>query len=356
MAKPFVSVLIDTYNHERFIEKAIVSVLEQDFPAAGRAILVVDDGSSDRTPEIIRKFEPQVRLLRKANGGQASAFNAGIPECKGEIVAFLDGDDWWARNKLTRVVQALEADPAVGIVGHGIIVVGRDESEQAETLREGFRFQANTIEGGRLFRTRCSFLGTSRMTIRAELLRRIGAVPESIEIQADEYLFTLAAVLSQAQILPEALTYYRLHDANRFQITSRPEPEKLRHKQKSLATLAESLSRKFEELGIEPEVRRTVVEFTQASADQIRLWMDGGWPWETVKTEWRLYRIQHPDSKLSHRVFKLLTLLGALVTTPRGFYRAKRTLTESGLYRRARERWLPIPQMQHIRKERRAGP
>src|SRR5271157_3887389 len=107
MAKPFVSVLIDTYNHERFIEKAIVSVLEQDFPAAEREILVVDDGSIDRTPEIVRKFEPHVRLLREENGGQASAFNSGRPECKGEIVAFSDGDDWWAPKKLTSVVQAM---------------------------------------------------------------------------------------------------------------------------------------------------------------------------------------------------------------------------------------------------------
>src|SRR5208283_2761542 len=96
MPTPLISVLIDTYNHERFIEQAILSVLEQDFPASGREILVVDDGSQDRTPEIAAKFGPQVRLLRKANGGQASAFNAGIPECQGEIVAFLDGDDWWA--------------------------------------------------------------------------------------------------------------------------------------------------------------------------------------------------------------------------------------------------------------------
>ncbi|HMD41199.1 MAG TPA: glycosyltransferase [Candidatus Acidoferrum sp.] len=80
MAKPFVSVLIDTYNHERFIEKAIVSVLEQDFPAGEREILVVDDGSTDRTAEIVRKFGPHLKLLQKANGGQASAFNAGIPE------------------------------------------------------------------------------------------------------------------------------------------------------------------------------------------------------------------------------------------------------------------------------------
>ena len=65
MAKPFVSVLIDTYNHERFIEKAIVSVLEQDFPASDREIIVVDDGSSDQTAEIVRKFELRVRLLQK---------------------------------------------------------------------------------------------------------------------------------------------------------------------------------------------------------------------------------------------------------------------------------------------------
>jgi glycosyltransferase involved in cell wall biosynthesis len=355
MAKPFVSVLIDTYNHERFIEKAIVSVLEQDFPAAEREILVVDDGSSDRTPEIVRKFEPYVRLLRKANGGQASAFNTGIPECKGEIVAFLDGDDWWARNKLASVEHAMAAELSVGIVGHGIVVVGLNGGEQSEILREGFRFQANTIEGGKLFRRRGAFLGTSRMTIRAELLRRIGAVPKEIEIQADEYLFTLAAVLAEAQILPEALTYYRMHDANGFQLSERSEPQKLRHKQKSLATLAKSLSEKLEELGIDRGVRETVVGYTQMSADQLRLMLDGGWPWETVKTEWTLYRILHPDAKFSHRLFKLLMLGGALVTTPRGFYRVQRALTQNGLYRRARRRWLPIPEMEHIQKEWRAG-
>ncbi|HKN74652.1 MAG TPA: glycosyltransferase family A protein [Candidatus Acidoferrum sp.] len=355
MAKPFVSVLIDTYNHERFIEKAIASVLEQDYPAAEREILVVDDGSSDRTPEIVRKFEPHVRVLRKVNGGQASAFNAGIPECKGEVVAFLDGDDWWACSKLGRVAKAMADEPSVGIVGHGIIVVGRDGGEQSEVLREGFRFKANTIEGAKLFRRRGAFLGTSRMTIRTELLRRIGAVPESIEIQADEYLFTLAAVLTEAHILAEALTYYRLHDANSFQITGRPEPQKLRRKQKALATLAQKLSQRLEELGVDEKVRGTVVEYTQASADQLRLVLDGGWPWETVRTEWTLYRILHPEVRFSHRLFKIMMLAGALVTTPRGFYRVQRALTQNGLYRRARERWLPVPEMQHIQKEPRAG-
>jgi glycosyltransferase involved in cell wall biosynthesis len=154
MTKPKITFVIVTYNHEPFIEEAIGSVLEQDFPAAEMEIVVVDDGSTDRTPEIARKFEPRVRLVRKENGWQASALNAGVPEARGEIVAFLDGDDWWAREILKSVVGALDVNPAVGIVGQGIVMVERDGREQTETLREEFRFQANTLEGARLLRVR----------------------------------------------------------------------------------------------------------------------------------------------------------------------------------------------------------
>ena len=126
MAQSFVSVLIDTYNHDCFIEQAIVSVLEQDFPTADREIIVVDDGSVDGTPEIVKKFEPRVRLLRKENGGQASAFNAGIPQCTGEIVAFLDGDDWWAAGKLSAVAEAFASDTTIGLV---VAPIARPEHE-----------------------------------------------------------------------------------------------------------------------------------------------------------------------------------------------------------------------------------
>ena len=355
MSKPFVSVLIDTYNHERFIERAISSVLEQDMSMDGVEILVVDDGSTDRTPEIVRRFEPAVRLIRKPNGGQASAFNAGIPECRGEIVAFLDGDDWWAPQKLRRVVEAMAKDPETGIIGHGIITVQRDGQQVSESLYEGFRFQANTVKGARLLRVRGAFLGTSRMTIRTSLLHQIGRVPEALVVQADEYLSTLASALAVVQILPETLMYYRLHDANGF-ILSRSEPHLLRRKQKALAALSQALDQKLRENMIPVETVRAIVEFIQASADQIRLMLDGGLPWETFKAERKSFEVIHPDASLAHRVFKTLTLLPAIVLPPRFYYDIRQRVAKSVIYRRARERWLPITVMPHIQRNRHAGP
>jgi glycosyltransferase involved in cell wall biosynthesis len=67
MVKPILSVLIGTYNQEQYIEQAVVSAVEQDFPPADFEILVVEDGSTDRTPEMVHKFAPRVRLLTKGN-------------------------------------------------------------------------------------------------------------------------------------------------------------------------------------------------------------------------------------------------------------------------------------------------
>jgi hypothetical protein len=355
MTTPLVSVLIDTYNHERFIEEAIQSVLAQDFPASEREILVVDDGSTDRTPEILARFASQIRVLRKPNGGQASAFNHGIPQCRGELIAFLDADDWWAPNKLTQVTNVLTANPEIGFVGHGIVNVFPDGLRLTDSLRDGFDFQANDLPGAHLFRRRCSFMGTSRMTIRRTLVQRIVPVPPEIRIQADEFIYTLATVLMPARILPEALTFYRIHADSGFTMLV-ADPVKLRRKQESLAALAKTLSRRLAQMGIVPELSRALLEYTEASADQLRLGLDGGWPWETVKAEWKVYRVTHPSAPAAHRVFKSLALLGALFLSPKQFYRTQNTLAQSGWYRRLRQRWLPFPEMEHIDTEHTASP
>jgi GT2 family glycosyltransferase len=349
VAAPFVSVLIDTYNHERFIEQAIVSVLEQDYPPGEREVVVVDDGSLDNTPAIVRKFLPSVRYLRKNNGGQAAAFNTAVPELRGEIVAFLDGDDWWAPTKLGEVVKALLQNPDVGLVGHGITEVYPDGRQRTEVIKEIPRFRANSLEGARAFRLRKSFLGTSRMTARRELLQRVLPVPEDLTIEADEYLFTLAALLADVLILPEALTYYRIHGANLFQGSGLTESG-LRRKQRVLACLAEKLSVELRVRGLTPPVARTVTEVVQAEADQLRLSLDGGYPWETARTELRIYGIMHGGASKLQRAFKYLSLLPALVLPPAVYYRIKRRVAQDKRYLRARENWIPIPKPGHVER------
>src|SRR5260370_2389638 len=117
--KPLVTVLVDTFNHEKYIDQAVESVGEEGLSRGELEIVVVDDGSTDGTASIVEKFAPRVKHVRKKNGGQASAFNAGFAESRGEIVAILDGDDWWARGKLAAVAEALEKNPEVAAVGDG---------------------------------------------------------------------------------------------------------------------------------------------------------------------------------------------------------------------------------------------
>jgi GT2 family glycosyltransferase len=350
MSRPFVSVLIDTYNHERFVEEAVQSVLAQDFPASEREILVVDDGSTDQTPEILRKYEPQIRILRKQNGGQASAFNLGIPECKGEIVAFLDADDWWAPGKLTATANAFAANPEVGLVGHGIVEVFTDGAEIRQVLRDGPRFRVNSTQGAHLFRLRKAFFGTSRMAFRAPILRRIGVVPDALWVQADEYLFTLGAVFADALVLADALTYYRIHGANGF-LVSQGNVAGMRRKYQVLNALAAELQRKMAECDVPTEVRGVITESVQNEADLIRLDVDGGLPWETFSAERTGYRINHPEVSAARRFLKTISLLPAFVLPPRSFYSIRRSLAGNPVYRKFREKWPHSPALAHVDRQ-----
>src|SRR5262245_40589184 len=173
MTTPSASVLVDTYNHQAFIENALVSVLEQDIGRENFEIVVIDDGSTDETPQIVRKFAPRVRYVHKTNGGQGSAFNSGIAEVGGDVVAFLDGDDWWAPNKLRTVLEALEREPDAGSVGHGIIEYRGPAQQRAITPKAPFRLHFRDIHGARQFRNVKSFLGTSRLTVRRKVLEKV---------------------------------------------------------------------------------------------------------------------------------------------------------------------------------------
>lgn len=104
---PLVSVIIPTYNRVRLLPAALESVLGQTYSPI--EVIVVDDGSSDETPELLRSYGDRIRVLRQANAGPSTARNRGIALARGEIIAFLDSDDQWLPTKIERQVASLES-------------------------------------------------------------------------------------------------------------------------------------------------------------------------------------------------------------------------------------------------------
>jgi glycosyltransferase involved in cell wall biosynthesis len=355
MSKPFATVLIDTYNHAGFIAEAIESVQQQDSPGDRTEILVVDDGSTDGTTDVVRKFAPRVRLISKANGGQASAFNRGIPEARGEIVAFLDGDDWWAAGKLGKVLAAFGEDPHVGLVGHGFTEMHLEGGQRTEVARGRMQFRVTSAETARQFRMVRGFLGTSRMAYRRELLAHIGAVPEALRFEADEYLFTIGALLADVLILPESLTFYRLHDKNLFQFRS-GDAAAIRAKQQVLAALAAALEQTMWQRGVAEDVARVILECVEVEADHLRLVADSGWPWETLATELKIMRVFHRDASLQQHLFSYLRMLPAGILPARTYYEWRRRLSTLNFYRNFRRKVLPFPVPGHVERRDKAAP
>jgi glycosyltransferase involved in cell wall biosynthesis len=226
---PYVSVLIDTYNHERYIEEAITSVLGQDFPRSEFEVLVVDDGSTDRTTEIVRKFGSRVRLLTKKNGGQASAINFVTARAIGSVVAFLDGDDVWLPNKLSRVVREFETELRPVMVYHGYCFY--NAAEDWTWLPDYFAAVSGDILGDQRKLLTYSAAPTSSLAFRLATLKRLMPVPEECSFMHDIYLLGTAICLGPVAGIDECLTRNRVHGQNLcFAERGEPRPEVLRRR------------------------------------------------------------------------------------------------------------------------------
>jgi len=207
-----VTVLIDTYNPGEFIEQAIESVLAQDFPPEQMEVLVVDDGSTDDTAERVRKYGHRVQYLHKANGGQASAFNYGLERARGEIVAFLDGDDYWLPGKLTRIVDEFRKSPEAGMVYDNFVKYDSASGQFSEGGIPGSSgFIPATAKNLLHFE-----LGhpTSTLAFRSSALQRLLPVPERLVVQADGHLFACVIFVAPVIYIAEPLTVYRVHAGN----------------------------------------------------------------------------------------------------------------------------------------------
>jgi glycosyltransferase involved in cell wall biosynthesis len=196
-----VTALITAYNCARFIGEAVDSALAQDY-AGPLEVLVIDDGSDDATAAELAK-RPDARVIRQPNAGYVAATERGIAAARGELIALLDGDDAWPRNKLSKQVQALGD---AGLVYGDMTVIdaeGRviDESWLGDatpprTLADWLRGNAAT---------------SSSILLRTELARRWCPIP----VPFPDWYFAMRAMLeSEVVYLPAPRTRYRFHGDN----------------------------------------------------------------------------------------------------------------------------------------------
>lgn len=333
MNAPAISVLIDTYNHERFIEQAITSVLGQNFPASGREIIVVDDGSTDRTRELIRNFEPRVRLITKQNGGQSSAFNAGVPECRGEIVAFLDGDDYWQPGKLSAVFAEFRAHPEIGAVGHGITEVDAAGEKLATYMPDQlFEVRLHTVQQAFEFLPLRMFLGTSRLAVRREILNRVLPLPAGLIVEADEFLIAHVVALAGARVLPQPLASYRLHAGNLYQFAEWI-PARVQRKLDSLTCIVKELPARLASAGVASDVIGAVVSPVRLDVDRMRLSLHNGRLGEAARVEREAFRQSYRRASFGYHLFHAAVLAAAAVLPSTFFYRLRRWYSARGLAR-----------------------
>lgn len=213
MDKPLVSIVINNYNYGRFLPEAIDSALGQTY--SNTQVIVVDDGSTDNSREIIASYGGRIVPVFKENGGQASAFNAGFAASQGESVCFLDSDDVFFPDKTAEVAAAFERYPEVGWCFHPLRTVDENGNPLIEVGPEAAPrlcdFRLN-IERGKL-----DFYApaTSGLCFRSSLLRSILPMPEATTVSlSDNYLKWVAFVLSKGVLLGKVLALHRIHGDN----------------------------------------------------------------------------------------------------------------------------------------------
>ncbi|MFH1368221.1 MAG: glycosyltransferase family 2 protein [Elusimicrobiota bacterium] len=205
-----ITVIIDTYNYGRFIDKAAESAMNQDFPKDKYEILVIDDESTDDTAERVRKYGDKIRYICQKNTGQAGVFNTGFENSKGEIICFLDADDYWYPGKLKAVAAAFDKHPEVGLVQHPSDYV----DENCSRMDKSFEVLPEFYDLPYFLNSNVSFYGTTNLSFRKSYLSKIMPEPLVMGNYADQYLYWNMLFYAKVYNLNTALAAHRIHGSN----------------------------------------------------------------------------------------------------------------------------------------------
>jgi len=219
---PLVSIVIDNYNYGRFLREAIESALNQTYRDI--EVIVVDDGSTDDSREVLASYADRIIPVLKENGGHASAFNAGVAASKGDFICLLDADDFFYPAKVEMVQQVISSKFGTKplLLYHLLDVLDETGHREGVTFPEKvFTCKPNLLDYARKYAF-VPFVSstTSGITIERTLAQQIFPIPE-VRMSAEDFVVRAAALLGEIHGIPQSLAAYRRHGNNAW-MNSRP--------------------------------------------------------------------------------------------------------------------------------------
>jgi glycosyltransferase involved in cell wall biosynthesis len=213
---PLISVVIPAHNAAPFVAEAVRSVLAQTF--RDFELIVVDDGSSDGTGDVLKEFAGRIEYIHQANRGASAARNAGIQAAKGRYVCFLDADDSWHADKLEQQIRFMQEHPELGLS----FADGREQRDgrvTKESILAATQFHAeltSEIPIRNAFSKLLleNFIPTPSVIVSADCLRRVGLFDENLPVAEDRDMWLRIAAHSAIACLHKPLITVRKHDSN----------------------------------------------------------------------------------------------------------------------------------------------
>lgn len=207
--RPTVSVVIPTYNHERYIAEALDSVLAQTYK--DYEVIVVDDGSIDNTREVVESFGAAIRYIYQQNQRMSAARNTGIRSAHGEYIAFLDSDDIWLPEKLEKQMKVFSTYPNLALVSCGALIVDMDGNLMGKIEKRNYINRDVLIKDSTLKNVIPG--GGTNVVVRKRCFDAVGLFDESIQVTAEDWDMWLRIIAQyEIRFVEEPLAKIRLRE------------------------------------------------------------------------------------------------------------------------------------------------
>lgn len=216
---PTVTAMMVVYNCPGFIGRAIESALNQDYPAELLDLVIVDDGCTDSTPEVIEQYRSRhpdrITVVHQGNAGLVGATNTAVEHARGELLAMIDADDLWPLDKTSRQVARLLEDPSLGLVYCDTQVIDPYDEVRRPSYWEWLQIkpQRGTSAFAQIMGPPGNIALATTIMFRAALAERIFPIPLRVPFQ-DWWITAQAAALTSIDCIDGLRTGYRQHGAN----------------------------------------------------------------------------------------------------------------------------------------------